>query len=117
MTQSICPHCRDTYPDFDVAHVCSRGPYAPKLKAKMNNRIKELALQSADEIADLFNPGFFDDRMVNDVAELNKKLAELIVEECIGVVEGGSFLHDQAPTAIFARECSGAIKRHFGVEE
>lgn len=45
-----------------------------------------------------------------------QEFAELIVRECIGVVEGGSFLHDQAPTAIFARECSGAIKRHFGVE-
>lgn len=44
-----------------------------------------------------------------------QEFAELIVRECIGVVEGGSFLHDQAPTAIFARECSGAIKRHFGV--
>ena len=42
--------------------------------------------------------------------------AELIVQECVGVVEGGRFLHDQAPTAIFARECSHAIKRHFGVE-
>jgi hypothetical protein len=41
----------------------------------------------------------------------------LIVGECIGVVEGGSFLHDQAPTALFAKECSGAIKRYFGVEE
>ena len=47
---------------------------------------------------------------------LREKFAELIVQECIGVVEGGRFLHDQAPTAIFARECSGAIKRHFGVE-
>ena len=46
-----------------------------------------------------------------------EKFAQLIVKECIGVVEGGSFLHTQAPTAIFARECSGAIKRHFGVEE
>jgi len=45
------------------------------------------------------------------------KFAELIVRECVGVVEGGRFLHDQAPTAIFARECSHAIKRHFGVEE
>jgi len=45
-----------------------------------------------------------------------EKFAELIVRECIGVVEGGSFLHDQAPTAIFAKECSGAIKQHFGVE-
>ena len=46
-----------------------------------------------------------------------EKFAQLIVAECVGVVEGGRFLHDQAPTAIFARECSGAIKRHFGVEE
>ena len=45
-----------------------------------------------------------------------EKFTELIVRECIGVVEGGRFLHDQAPTAIFARECSHAIKRHFGVE-
>ena len=52
-------------------------------------------------------------------AALDKELeffAELIVKECIGVVEGGRFLHDQAPTALFAKECSGAIKRHFGVE-
>jgi hypothetical protein len=46
-----------------------------------------------------------------------EKFAELIVGECIGVVEGGSFLHDQAPTALFAKVCSGAIKRYFGVEE
>ena len=36
MKQITCPHCADTYPDFDVAHVCSRGPYAPKIKPKMN---------------------------------------------------------------------------------
>jgi hypothetical protein len=62
-----------------------------------------------------------------------RKFAELIVQECIGVVEGGQFIHDtnrspllymnsrgdlfQAPTALFAKECSGAIKKHFGVEE
>ena len=44
------------------------------------------------------------------------QFAELIVRECVSVVEGGSFLHDQAPTAIFAKECSSAIKRHFGVK-
>lgn len=26
-----CNHCGDTFPDFDVAHVCSKGQYAPKL--------------------------------------------------------------------------------------
>jgi hypothetical protein len=46
-----------------------------------------------------------------------EKFAELIVKECVGVVEGGRFLHDEAPTAMFARECSSAIKRHFGVKE
>ena len=44
------------------------------------------------------------------------KFAELIVRECVGIVEGRGFLHDQAPDAIFARECSSAIKRHFGVK-
>ena len=81
----------------------------------MNEKIKELALDagigftlwddSGREMIDNYTP---EERLT--------KFAELIVRECIGVVEGGSFLHDQAPTAIFARECSGAIKRHFGVE-
>ena len=51
------------------------------------------------------------------VQDVYQRFAQLIVQECIGVVEGGNFLHDQAPTAVFARECSGAIKRHFGVAE
>jgi hypothetical protein len=45
------------------------------------------------------------------------QFAELIVRECTSVVEGGSFLHDQAPAAIFAKECSSAIKQHFGVKQ
>jgi len=36
MKHITCLHCGDTYPDFDVAHVCSKGPYAPKL----NDNIK-----------------------------------------------------------------------------
>ncbi len=69
----------------------------------MNERIKELMEQA----------GIQD----NPDQEGLEFFAELIVRECVEVVEGGSFLHDQAPTAIFARECSGAIKKHFGVEE
>jgi hypothetical protein len=49
--------------------------------------------------------------------EQMREFAELIIQECVGVVEGGRFLHTQAPTAIFAKECSDAIKRHFGVSE
>jgi hypothetical protein len=74
------------------------------LRYNMNDKIKQLALQAGQGEPFHIPPEFVE------------KFAELIVQECIGVVEGGSFLHDQAPTAIFARECSGAIKRHFGVE-
>ena len=70
----------------------------------MNDRWSELAEECWDERIDGYH---FDQEM----------FAKLIVRECIGVVEGGRFLHDQAPTAIFARECSGAIKKHFGLEE
>ena len=76
----------------------------------MNEKIRELAEQANWLFADKVTGEFTDyDKRI-------QKFAELIVRECIGVVEGGRFLHDQAPTAIFARECSGAIKRHFGVE-
>jgi hypothetical protein len=77
----------------------------------MNERIKQLAIE-AKLIAS--EPNGFDQ---NNLSKAQQKFAELIVRECVGVVEGGSFLHDQAPTAIFARECSGAIRKHFGVEE
>ena len=72
----------------------------------MNERIRQLAEQCESF-------GSWDNKTYSFDQE---KFAELIVQECIGVVEGGRFLHDQAPTAIFARECSGAIKRHFGVK-
>jgi len=48
MNYITCPHCGETYPDFDAAHVCSSGPYAVKLPSdtNMNERIKELAEQA-----------------------------------------------------------------------
>jgi len=75
----------------------------------MNERVQELADQARISIS----PGL---PIEEWILLYNQKFAQLIVQECVGVVEGGCFLHDQAPTAIFARECSGAIKRHFGVE-
>ena len=39
----------------------------------MNKRIKQLADQAANEIADQFSPGFFDDRMVEDVSSIISK--------------------------------------------
>ena len=71
MKQITCPHCADTYPDFDVAHVCSKGPYAPRLKPKMNERIRELADESGIGHLSSVHPSMVE------------KFAELIVRECI----------------------------------
>jgi len=80
----------------------------------MNEQIRALALEAGGGLSCIAEP--LEHPWKFSESEL-EKFAELIVKECVGVVEGGSFLHDQAPTAIFARGCSGAIKRHFGVEE
>ena len=77
---------------------------------EMNERINELAIQADATVLGTISGGKQYTFLEQDLA----KFAQLIVAECVGVVEGGSFLHDQAPTAIFARECSHAIKEHFG---
>ena len=76
----------------------------------MNQRIRELEKQCWSHYV---NGVLIDGHLHFDV----EKFAELVVQECIGVIDGGRFLHDQAPTALFAKECSSAIKRHFGVKE
>ena len=96
-----CPHCADTHPDFDVAHVCSKGTYAPKLKPKMNERIKELA-DKAKMSTYLLAYG----------VEFNisiEKFAELIVRECAKIAD----IADE-------NKCEwigGNILTHFGVEK
>ena len=79
----------------------------------MNEQIRQLAGQALDQVV----PYTWTRLDYDEIQRLQEYFAELIVRECVGVVEGGHFLHDQAPTALFAKECSGAIKRHFGVEE
>jgi len=110
MTQriSICPHCRDTYPDFDVAHVCSRGPYAPKLKLKKNERIKLLAEQA----------GYSKDYLEIGLPSNMEKFAELIVKECTKAVMDGTKEGDHYAQRIehhFDNGAGGVL--HFGVEE
>ena len=80
----------------------------------MNKRIKKLAADARGQMVVLTT---VDDEQWRQHEEFVEKFAELIVQECVNMVAVGSFLHDQAPTAIFAIECSAAIKRHFGVEE
>jgi citrate lyase synthetase len=74
----------------------------------MNERIKELVEKS-----------FIYDKQ-NDSSFFNKeKFAELIVAECVGIVEnlspGYKDYRDQIEDA-FRRDCVIEIKKHFGVE-
>jgi len=90
----VCQHCAGTYPDFDVAHVCSRGPYAPKLKLKKNERIRELLEQAGVKYV----------TMPDDT--VYEKFAELIVLKCAEIADTAEpFL------------ASNLIKQHFGVTE
>lgn len=102
MKQITCPHCGDTYPELDVAHVCSRGPYAPKLKSNIKNeRIRQLAEQATTYIEPTYSSGegwIFD----------KEKFAELIVQECAIVIEQNLYKN-------IGWNTSRAVKRHFGI--
>lgn len=90
----------------------------------MNQRVKELFEQytvpnfgvGTDPDVSKNLQGEYINPTLEDHWQTFQEAAELIVQECVGVIRGGSFLHDQSPEAQFARECSAALKRHFGVE-
>jgi hypothetical protein len=102
----VCQHCQTTYPDFDVAHVCSRGPYAPKLKLKKNERIRELLEQVGVKYV----------TMPDDT--VYEKFAQLIVKECILTIQMG-ITRDGHNTEQYLRSVKHIkqIKEHFGVDE
>ena len=112
----VCQHCACTYPDFDVAHVCSRGPYAPKLKLKKNDRIKELA-EEAERYAD---DNFKGEHFWTEAYE--SKFAELIVRECIAKAEEESERYltwnteDCNRFSKVMQNYKELLKEHFGVE-
>ena len=108
MTQITCPHCGDTYTYVDAAHLCSRGPYAPKPMPTMNERIRELAEQATSiQGPTPYNPLTFE---VFD----KEKFAELIVREC-GDVAYRAFWAD--PDNVRGRHIEEQIRKHFGVEQ
>lgn len=57
----------------------------------MNKNNLQIAMDAANEIADSFSPGFFDHRMVEDVAAIiakhHKNFAALIINECITAIK------------------------------
>ena len=97
---------------------------------KMNERIRELAKQ-AGMTDDKFGMFFANDKHNEDGVDL-QKFAELIVRECINqceevavgvdkvskskfVTDAGRMLHEGMWGG--AKNCSGRIKQHFGVED
>jgi hypothetical protein len=48
---------------------------------------------------------------VEDEMTCCEKTEKETIERCAKFVEGGRFLHDGAPTAIFGRECAAAMRR------
>jgi hypothetical protein len=86
----------------DWAHVC--GPVKVK-KSGMNERIQEL-VEQATSIVEMVGPQGYTSSYANFDKE---KFAELIVRECIDVVEDAG--------GIDKYHYTGAIGKHFGVEE
>ena len=116
MKQITCPHCGDNYPDVDVAHVCSKGPYAPKLKPKMNERIRLLAEQAKKYALDAMIKITDKEQALKVYSEsYDTKLAELIVQECIEQASiGNGHGNNQWDRALTFSAKN--IKEHFGVE-
>ena len=78
----------------------------------MNERIKELAEQAgnhADTYDDANGPIWFQ--------MYNEKLAELIVRECVDIIDKDAELPDDIGGNAYLRMASKKIKQHFGVEE
>ena len=125
MKQITCPHCGDTYPDFDAAHVCSKGPYAPKLKSKMNERIEKLKESACPKIdwAARYHVELNNGEKEKWMNEWFEKFAELIVRECVSTLNEmhmwQSVNNQNYPSAWHDAVDNGieTIKEHFGVEE
>lgn len=79
----------------------------------MNNRIKKISEEAWEWTNSQDWSEDSDDYLTEFSEAFENKFAELVVKECTDVIMNGSFLHDQAPTAKFAREVTEAIKRHF----
>ena len=73
----------------------------------MNERIRELAEQARDYVADAIELGYPQDQ-VDDIRD--EKFAELIVKECARIANAGI---DPAESHLIGND----ILEHFGVEE
>ena len=86
----------------------------------MNERIRQLAEQAGIDFFNSTDPEYSGRVYCEAWTEQQQKFAELIVKECIGVVEnlspGYKDYRDQIEDA-FRRDCVEEMKKHFGVEK
>jgi hypothetical protein len=86
----------------------------------MNEKIRELAEQAGDYVNEVYTPPvrskepgkIWEDGHVDWMEQFNEKFAELIVRECVSVVEQQKAKMSYGPTFVIED-----IKQHFGVEE
>lgn len=84
----------------------------------MNERIKELAVQAwlADNIEQYpeYKKNEMTEYLLRDMEGFHKKFAELIVQECVDIVENSPW---NLPHGYKAVDQANLVKKHFGVEE
>lgn len=83
----------------------------------MNERIRELAKEA--ELFSVSTTKFVEDGGITTYDVFKEKFAELIVQECIRVVDklppGYKDYRDQIED-VFRRDCIATMREHFGVE-
>jgi hypothetical protein len=88
----------------------------------MNERIQKLALQAGEYVNSVYTPPvrsktpgkIWEDGHIGWHTQFNKKFAELIVGECLDIVNRKEYSYHEADPLW---ETSQLIKEHFGVEE
>lgn len=87
----------------------------------MTNRLRQIAENISNEIADQFVVGFYDGRMVEMHADLIEKHIQQVIDECIHEIDfypiptnnGGTPFEQMVHTLMYVK-CN--IKEHFGVK-
>jgi hypothetical protein len=88
----------------------------------MNERIKLLAKQAGDYVNEVYTPPvrsktpgkIWEDGHIDWCTQFNEKFAELIVKECLDIVNRHEYSYHEADPLW---ETAQLIKEHFGIEE
>ena len=92
----------------------------------MNERIRELAKQAGEYVNEVYTPPvrsktpgkIWEDGHVDWHEQFNQKFAELIVRECIQVVDNMADPEEDSDRYVWAlHNASEKIREHFGVQE